>query len=150
MNTLKNYAFFNHQYKGLSKNQLMFQYQKDKKNPLIICSFEEFKEKYPHFDIEFYKNAYQDLKNKNNKELIHHWVHFGIFNNYISLISRYNQLYNEYTICNNTTETLTDQLNDCKENPIDIDEGGFYLNIYNNHVLRRCFYPMKLYNICFQ
>ena len=73
-----------------------------------------------------------------------------IFNNYISLISRYNQLYNEYTICNNTTETLTDQLNDCKENPIDIDEGGFYLNIYNNHVLRRCFYPMKLYNICFQ
>ena len=93
MNILKNYMFFNNQYKGLSKNQLMFQYQKDKKNPSIICSFKEFKEKYPHFDIDFYKNAYDDLKNKNNKELIQHWIHFGVFNNYIS--SKYD-FYNKY------------------------------------------------------
>ena len=98
MNTLKNYVFFNPQYNGLSRNQLIFQYQKDKENPLIICSFEEFKEKYPDFDIHFYKNAYKDLKDKNNKELINHWLHFGIFNHYISSKNDFYEKYPQFDL----------------------------------------------------
>ena len=56
MDILKTYLFFNPKYKNLNKNHLIFQYKKDLNNVDIIKSFEDFKNKYPDFDIKFYKN----------------------------------------------------------------------------------------------
>ena len=86
MNKIKNYLLFNPQYKHLSNNQLIYQYQKDKNDPhsKSIKSFEDFSKKYPSFDLNFYKNAYEELNNKNNIDLIQHWLCYGVYNNYIS------------------------------------------------------------------
>ena len=84
MQKLKEYLFFNPQYGNLSKNQLLFQYKKDQDNSNIIKSFSEFKKKYPNFNVSFYKNCYSDLKEKDTRSLLIHWLQYGVYNNYIT------------------------------------------------------------------
>ena len=79
MQKLKEYLFFNPQYGNLSKNQLMFQYKKDHDNSNIIKSFSEFKKKYPNFNVSFYKNCYSDLKEKDTRSLLIHWLQYGVY-----------------------------------------------------------------------
>lgn len=83
MDTIKNYLLFNPQYNKLNKNQLKLQYKKDVNNDNIIKSFEDFKNKYPDFNFEFYKKVY-DLENKNYKDTLIHWINYGMYNNLIN------------------------------------------------------------------
>jgi len=115
MDKLKNYLFFNPHYHNLSKNQLIFQYKKDINNPSIIKSFQHFHEQFPHFDLTFYKNAYNELNNKNNQELSIHWINFGQYNNYISSKEAF---YNYYKCFNHQFYNSHYQLN--LNNEIDI------------------------------
>ena len=96
MDYLKEYLFFNPKYNVLNKNQLLFQYKEDLKDTKIIKSFKDFKTKYPYFDSYFYRNAYQNLKNKSDKELIIHWINYGVYNNYISNKKDFYKKYNNF------------------------------------------------------
>lgn len=95
MDTLKQYLIFNPKYKNLNKNQLIYQYKKDKNNLNIIKSFEEFNKKYPNFDINFYRNV-NNLSDKNDIETIQHWVNYGIYNNLISTKENFYEKYNNF------------------------------------------------------
>ena len=62
----------------------MFQYKKDHDNSNIIKSFSELKKKYPNFNVSFYKNCYSDLKEKDTRSLLIHWLQYGVYNNHIT------------------------------------------------------------------
>ena len=96
MDYLKAYLFFNCKYNNLNRNQLLLQYKADLKDPKILKSFKDFKIKYPYFDSYFYKNAYEELKDKNDKELIIHWINYGVYNNYISNKKDFYKKYNNF------------------------------------------------------
>ena len=95
MNILKTYIIFNSEYKNYNKNQLLYQYKKDLNNPEIIKTFEDFYKKYSTFDIHFYKNV-NNLHNKNNIEIIQHWLNYGIHNNLIESVSKFYELYKNF------------------------------------------------------
>ena len=82
-NKLNIYLFFNQQYKHLHKNHLLLQYQKDINNENIVKDFKDFKNKYPHFNFEFYDKI-NDLNLKDEKKIILHWLNYGLYNHLIS------------------------------------------------------------------
>ena len=96
MDYLKAYLFFNCKYNNLNRNQLLLQYKADLRDTTILKSFKDFKIKYPYFDSHFYKNAYEELKDKNDKELIIHWINYGVYNNYISNKKDFYKKYNNF------------------------------------------------------
>lgn len=95
MDILNTYLFFNPKYKNLSKNHLIFQYKKDLNNSDVIKSFEDFKNKYPDFDIKFYKNI-NNLNFDNDKKIILHWLNYGLFNNLIISKINFYKIYKDF------------------------------------------------------
>lgn len=129
MDNLNTYLFFNPKYRKLSKNLLFFQYKKDYNNNDIIKTFDDFYNKYPDFKPYFYMKA-NNLNLNDDKKLILHWLHYGIFNNFISSKNDFNNIYKkfDYNFYNNYYE-----LNLRNEDDIIFH----YLNIgkYNNYYI---------------
>ena len=55
---------------------------------LYVCGIKENRprkiyHKYPNFNLEYYKNNYEDLKNLNNLDLENHYINIGVFENRI-------------------------------------------------------------------
>ena len=60
-----------------------------------------------------------------------------------------NKLSKDLEICSLNNTNLQDDLNQC-ELFSDPDLGnGYYVGMFNGELTRRCFYPSKFYNICF-
>lgn len=72
-------------------------------------------------------------------------------NQYLYLLSKNNELYNELDSCILNNTRLSQDLDDCESNIFDryLFNSGYYVNIFNGEYSRRCFYPMNYYNICF-
>ena len=74
-----------------------------------------------------------------------------MLNNYLYALQNINILTNDLDICNLNNTHLRDSLDHCETmipNP-DSPGPGYYVNIFNGELARRCFYPTKFYNICF-
>jgi hypothetical protein len=70
-------------------------------------------------------------------------------NSYLYSLQNVNILINELNICNINNTHLQDSLNSYESND-DYDYGfGYYVSMFNGELTRRCFYPLKFYNICF-
>ena len=68
-------------------------------------------------------------------------------NSYLYSLQNVNILINELNICNINNTHLQDSLNSYESND---DHGfGYYVSMFNGELTRRCFYPLKFYNICF-
>lgn len=73
---------------------------------------------------------------------------FYMINNYLYELQNINDINNELKICNINNTHLQDSLNTCESND---DPGfGYYVSMFNGELTRRCFYPLKFYNICFK
>mgnify|MGYP000182767596 CR=1 FL=1 len=71
-----------------------------------------------------------------------------VLNNYLYELQNINNINNELKICNINNTHLQDSLNTCESND---DPGfGYYVSMFNGELTRRCFYPLKFYNICFK
>jgi len=71
-----------------------------------------------------------------------------MLNNYLYELNNVNDLNNELQICDINNTHLQDSLNTCESNG---DYGiGHYVSMFNGELSRRCFYPLKFYNICFK
>ena len=73
-----------------------------------------------------------------------------IFNNYLYNLNDLNIISNELNTCNLNTTKLNDDLEQCN-NLLYINNigSGYYITMYNGMISRNCFYPVKLYNLCF-
>lgn len=74
-----------------------------------------------------------------------------MLNNYLYALQNINTVSNELNICNLNNTHLRDSLNQCETMIPNIDSPGpgYYVNIFNGELARRCFYPLNFYNICF-
>ena len=81
-NKLNIYLLFNQEYKHLNKNHLLLQYKKNLNNENIIKDFNDFKNKYPNFNYDFY-DTINNLNMNDEKKLILHWINYGIYNHLI-------------------------------------------------------------------
>lgn len=97
MNVLNTYLFFNIKYKSLNRNQLLLQYKKDLCDDKIIKTYDDFTIKYPNFDPDFYNKA-NNLNLKSNKDIIQHWINYGVYNNYIESINKFYLIYKNINI----------------------------------------------------
>jgi hypothetical protein len=71
-----------------------------------------------------------------------------ILNNYLYELQNINDINNQLKICNINNTHLQDSLNTYESND---DLGlGYYVSMFNGELSRRCFYPLKFYNICFK
>ena len=70
-----------------------------------------------------------------------------MLNNYLYALQNINTISNELNICNLNNTHLRDNLNTCLGE--DYMGSGYYVSMYNDDLVRRCFYPTKFYNICF-
>ena len=70
-------------------------------------------------------------------------------NSYLYSLQNVNILINELNICNINNTHLRDNLDVCESFDANNLERGYYVNIFNGELSRRCFYPLKFYNICF-
>lgn len=79
-------------------------------------------------------------------------------NSYLSMLGNFSELNKQYNECMENNLNLTHSLDltsnldlisnsdDC----LDLNmHSGYYVNIYNGRILRRCFYPAKFYEACF-
>ena len=68
---------------------------------------------------------------------------------YLSSIN--NEISNELNICNLNITHLQDSLDQCQimTPNKDYNGPGYYVNMFNGILVRRCFYPLNFYNICF-
>tara|TARA_Y100001958_G_scaffold159669_1_gene162329 strand:- start:6249 stop:6800 length:552 start_codon:yes stop_codon:yes gene_type:complete len=73
---------------------------------------------------------------------------FYMINNYLYELQNINDLNNELKICNINNTHLQDSLNTCESNNHYLSI-GYYVSMFNGELSRRCFYPLKFYNICF-
>lgn len=74
---------------------------------------------------------------------------FYMINNYLYKLQDVNDLNNELKICNINNTHLQDSLNTCESNNHFLG-GGYYVNMFNGELSRRCFYPLNFYNNCFK
>ena len=70
-----------------------------------------------------------------------------VLNNYLYSLQNINLLNNDLDICNLNNTHLKDSLN-TETNDYNLGP-GYYVSMYNGELARRCFYPLKFYNICF-
>lgn len=72
-------------------------------------------------------------------------------NNYLYALQNINTISNELNICNLNNTHLRDSLDQCETMIPNADSPGpgYYVNIFNGELARRCFYPLNFYNICF-
>ena len=74
-----------------------------------------------------------------------------IMNSYFYSLQNINLLKNDLDDCNLNNTHLKNNLNaygDLDESNLNINQGR-YLSMFNGELVRRCFYPSKFYNICF-
>jgi hypothetical protein len=72
-----------------------------------------------------------------------------IFNNYLYSLNNLNMISNELNTCNLNTTQLNNELEQCKNPLYNNILSGYYISMYNGVISRNCFYPQKLYDICF-
>jgi hypothetical protein len=70
-----------------------------------------------------------------------------VLNNYLYSLQNINLLKGDLDICNLNNTHLKDSLN-TETNDYNLGP-GYYVSMYNGELARRCFYPLKFYNICF-
>ena len=70
-------------------------------------------------------------------------------NNYFYNLQDINELVDELNSCHLNNTHLQEDINTYelyKDNNLN---NGYYISMYNGEILRRCFFPLKFYNICF-
>lgn len=72
-----------------------------------------------------------------------------MLNNYLYSLQNINILNNDLDTCNLNNTELKDSLNTCLDSGGDYTSSGYYVSMFNGEFNRRCFYPLKFYNICF-
>ena len=72
-----------------------------------------------------------------------------MLNSYLYSLQTISTISNELNTCNLNNTQLKDSLNICLNSDGDYPGLGYYVNMYNGEISRRCFYPLNFYNICF-
>ena len=71
-----------------------------------------------------------------------------LLNSYLYDLQNINMLENKLNLCNMNNTNLKEKLDNCGLFYDNLGS-GYYVSMFNGESSRRCFYPLKFYNICF-